>query len=462
MQKSRILKIAQRIGYFLLPVLLCLLFGCWLLVDFPAEALSVLAAAFFLFLLILFYLNTVAVTRRYSDSRLRAPAISRERHIGTREIVRLMGILLAVRFLVLLLAYTWHLAINGYTETLPEYLHIWADHPLSARYVSLANHGYRWKSAGTGDVYANLVVAPLYALLVRLCSPSAEATIKVAFLLSNVNIIFSGIALYALTARQYDRRTARLALGFFSLLPASFLWTCTLADSTFMLFSVLTFYALYEKKYVLSSVFAFLAVLTEVQGIALFFALSAALVCRYSRIRREKIRLKPEANGKQHLLRQGAGLLLVPLGYVLYLLINRIVSGYAWTFADLSGGFRIIFSQLAALTDNCIACLRNSEMKELFGMYLPAAGAFFGSITVLIAGKKHLPIEMCIYSLFYFLCVPNASGAWPRLLSTCFPVILACAGMASQKKWLPLLLLLFLGILLLLRLGMFANGWPAE
>lgn len=436
------------------PTVLCLLYGMWLLTDAPASLYETAYALFLLLLFIAVYVYAVwAVTERINRTSLpEAPALSRVRKLDGREMGRILFVIFCFRLLIFVLAYVWELVVNGYPGTVFELQHIWADHPLAARYISMANRGYSWETGGSG-VYANLAVAPLFGLMVRFLSPSANAAIRLSFVLSNLNTLLSGAVLYVLAVRELDRKRARLAVTFFCLLPSSFLMSCTLADSTFLLLSLLTCYAARQRVFFAAAGFGMLAALAAPQGVAL---LLPALL-EYDIYFRERLHRDTEERNLPLWIAEGASLLVIPVGLLLYLYKNRTVAGDPFYFLDLSGGYRWFFEQGAALVHASFSAAR----ETLFGELLPAILALPAALlSVILTGKK-FSAPARLYLLFYILCIPNASGAWPRLMFTCFPVTMAAAELASRKKWIAVLMILVSACLLLLRLGMYTLGWGA-
>lgn len=434
------------------PAVLCLLYGLWLLSSAPSSPAAVLYALFLLVLFIAVYVYAVwdAENRICRTDLHEEPVLSRVRKIDGREMGRIFFVLVCFRLLIFVLAYVWELLVNGYSGTVFEMQHIWADHPLAARYISMANRGYSWETGGTG-VHANLSVAPLFGLLIRFTSPSANSSIRIAFFLANLNAVLAGATIYALTVRELDRRRARFAAAFFCLLPSSFLMSCTLGDSTFLLLSLLTCYAARQRVFFAAAGLGALASLAAPQGAAL---LLPALL-EYDVYFRERLHGDKEERNLPLWIGEGASLLLIPAGLFLYLYKNRSVTGNAFYFIELTGGYRFFFEQGAALVQSALSASRETFLSEL----LPAALALPAAFAAFLLTKKRFSAPARLYFLLFVLLVPNAAGAWPRLLFTCFPVIMAAAELASRKKWIAVLLIVGCSALLLLRLGMYALGW---
>lgn len=437
------------------PAVLCLLYGLWLLLGNAGSLLEILYALLLLVLFIAVYVFSAwdAAERLRRADMLENEGLTRERKLDLREMVRITFVILCVRMLFFALSYASELLFNGYSGTVFDIQHIWADHPLATRYISMANRGYSWETGGAG-VYANLSVAPLFGLMVRFFSPSASSSIKIAFLLANINCVLSGSALYALAVKEADRRRARWAVCFFCLLPSSFLMSCTLGDSTFLLLSLLTCFAVRQRVFFAAAGFGFFAALAAPQGVALLVPAAFA----YAAYLREKLHEEKEKQSLFVLIGEGVSLLLIPAGLLLYMYKNKTVSGNPFMFIRLSGGYSLFFEQGASLLRSVTAVDRHTLLAEV----LPALFALPGALLLLLVTAKNLPAGLRLYALSYILCIPNAGTAWPRLLFTCFPVIFAAAELASRKKRYAIPMLFFSTVLVLLRLCMFTLGWGAS
>lgn len=436
------------------PTVLCLLYGLWLLLDAPG---SLTASVYALLLLVLFIAAYVlaiwdaAERIRRTDIAEELP-LAREQRIDAREMLRITFVLVCVKLITFLLAYAWELLVNGYSGTVFEMQHVWADHPLAARYISMANRGYSWETGGTG-VYANLSVPPLFGLLVQFLSPSASTAIKVAFVLANLNSVLTGSAIYAFTVKEANRRRARLAVTFYCLFPSAFLMSCTLGDSTFMLLSLLTCYALKKRHFFAAGGLGAMASLAAPQGVALL----VPALFEYDIYLREQLHGNKEERNLAVWIAEGASLLLIPVGLLMYMYKNMTVAGDPFMFVRMAGGYSWFFEQGAGLIRSTLT----ATLETLLSEYLPAVAALLAVLVLLLLTGKKTPPGLRLYVLFYILCIPNAGSAWPRLLYTCFPIILAAAEIASRKKWISVLMILCCSVLVLLRLGMYTLGWGA-
>ena len=262
MQRNDVVK-----GVFIVVPLavLCVLYGLWLVMDTPVYVESMIVGGAILVLYALLYMRFVPRAFDFvmgADQEQQPTAIQRTSTVNIREVLRLVLMLAIGRGVFMLGAFLWSLYLKGYTETVFEIQHIWADHLYAGRIISIANKGYAVETAEYAGKFLNLLFPPLYSWIVRLISPFYLSSIRAGFFVSNINAIFSGIMLYLLVLHDSDRRSAVRALWYYSILPPSFLLTCTIPASTFLLLSLLSIYFARRRYFIPASLLGALAALT--------------------------------------------------------------------------------------------------------------------------------------------------------------------------------------------------------
>lgn len=438
---------------------LCILYGLWLVLTPPAYLESALYGGLVLGLFCVLYARFVPQCAAFLEKEEEAlEPLCRTHRAGPLEIGRLLVFLVAGRALMYVLAYLISLYFNGYTDTFFEVQRIWADHPDAPRYISIVNKGY---FVDVNGQYLNLLYGPLYPLIIRLFSPFYSSSIRAGFLFSNLNAILTGLFLYELVLHDRDRRSARRAVRFFCLLPPTFLLSCVEATSTFMLLSILCIYCARQKRIVLASFFGGLASLTQIGGLALFVPVLLELLAKP---------LPPVQEGekpwKRLLLRWGEGLsvLLIPLAFGCYLLLNRYVSGDAFAFVHYMGGkITPLCGAGSSLMEELISAYAHYDYQSLFAVWMPGVVCLVLSLVCMLIGHRRQPASYVGYFLAYLLLTLSTTGltSLPRALFACFPTILTMASL-TRNRWADWLLLL-LGLLAMVAyLSMYVLGWPVQ
>lgn len=464
MQRNDVVK-----GVFIFVPLavLYLLYGLWLVMDTPVYAESLIVGGSILLLFSLLYIQFVPRAFDFvmgADQEQQPSAVRRTSTVGVREILRILFLLAVGRAVYMLGGFLWSLYLNGYTETVFEIQHIWADHLFAGRIISIANKGYSVETAEYAGKYLNLLFPPLYPLIVRLISPVYLSSIRAGFFVSNLNAILSGLVLYLLVIHDSDRRSAVRALWYYSILPPSFLLTCTIPASTFMLLSLLCIYCARRKYFVVSSLLGALAALTERIGIVLV----VPLLLEFFNAMTGEYRALKEVTWRFYLKKGliGSMFVLVPLGFFIYLLINRRVGGSFFTYTEYlqdlySSRFALFYRVCGIQTERLIDAYRTYEPSLVFGVYVPNLLFAVISLLLLLVNRKELRVSYLAYGLICFVLVFSQTGVTdaPRQLFCCFPIIIAVMG-STRRRLISLLTSLLCMAGSIAYLGMYVAGWP--
>ena len=464
MQRNDVIK-----GVFIVVPLavLCLLYGLWLVLDTPVYVESLIVGGAILLLFAFVYIQFVPRVFDFvmgADQDLLSSTVQRTSTIGARELLRILFILAISRMIFMLGAFLWSLYLNGYTETVLEIQHVWADHQFAGRIISIANKGYAAETGELAGRYYNLLFPPLYSLIVRLISPFYLSSIRAGFFVSNLNAILSGVVLYLLILHDSDRRSAVRALWYYSILPPSFLLTCTIPASTFLLLSLLCIYFARKRFFVVASLFGAMAALTERVGIVLVVPLLMEFFNAMTREYRSLEEVTWRFFLKKCLI--GSTFILVPLGFMTYLIINRKVGGNFFTYVEYldelySSHFALFYRVCGAQTERLINAFRTYESPLVYGVYLPNILFAAASLLLLLLKGKELRVSYLAYGLVYFMVVLSQTGVMdaPRQLFCCFPIIIAMMHLAKNRV-VDLLLSLLCIAGSVIYLGMYVAGWP--
>ena len=413
MQRNDVVK-----GVFIVVPLavLCVLYGLWLVMDTPVYVESMIVGGAILVLYALLYMRFVPRAFDFvmgADQEQQPTAIQRTSTVNIREVLRLVLMLAIGRGVFMLGAFLWSLYLKGYTETVFEIQHIWADHLYAGRIISIANKGYAVETAEYAGKYLNLLFPPLYSWIVRLISPFYLSSIRAGFFVSNINAILSGIVLYLMVLHDSDRRSAVRALWYYSILPPSFLLTCTIPASTFLLLSLLSIYCARRRYFIPASLLGALAALTERIGIVLV----VPLLLEFFNAMTGEYRSLSEVTWRFYLRKGliGASFILVPLGFVTYLAINRSVGGSFFTYVEYleelySSRFALFYRACGVQMDKLIDAYRSFDASMAYGLYLPSLLFAVGSLVLVFVKKNDISICNCEDSQMAMHCqVPLTS-----------------------------------------------------
>lgn len=464
MQRNDVVK-----GVFIVVPLavLFVLYGLWLVMDTPVYVESMIVGGAILILYALLYIQFVPRVFDFvmgADQENLPTTVQRTSTVNIREILRLVFLLAVGRGLFMLGGFLWSLYLNGYTETVFDIQHIWADHLYAGRIISIANKGYAAETAEFAGKYLNLLFPPLYSWFVRLISPFYLSSIRAGFFVSNINAILSGIVLYLLVLHDSDRRSAVRALWYYSILPPSFLLTCTIPASTFMLLSLLSIYFARRRYFIPASLLGALAALTERIGIVLVIP----LLLEFFNAMTGEYRSLSEVTWRFYLKKGliGATFVLVPLGFVTYLAINRSIGGSFFTYVEYleelySSRFALFYRACGVQMDKLIDAYRTFDRPMALGLYLPTLLFAIGSLALLFAKGKELRVSYLAYFMVYYPVILSQTAVMdaPRQLFCCFPIIIAMMRL-TKNRFVDLLLSLLCIAGSVAYLGMYVAGWP--
>ncbi len=433
---------ARTTRIILTAVLLLLLlagYGVWLITE-PPQYWETYA-----FVSVLFLLASTAIIRFVpylivymvtgSEPHLDRIGERTFRRCGMRELAKITLLILILRTLHILLTYLIHLWLFGYTETFFKVQRLWLN------------------------FYHAQFCFPAYPILSNLFWFVSFNFNHARFLSSYLCTALSGAALYYWVLVDFDRPAARHALLFFFLMPASCLLLGTLPDGMFLLFSILSLMVMRKRKFILSNLFAMLAVMTHILGALLFvpciIEFSEKLIGDAKSHREEK---------HGYLLQQIASalsFLLIPLGLAVVLTYSK------YLFGDTISIFRSLMdyygyhpasplTSAAGLMDRFLEALHttagNAFWTEMGNAIPNLLYVLLGAVLLALAPGKIRTSYIAYMLVTYFAVL--SSGVLletPRLLSMCSPFVLTLT-LTVKNRWLQRMLyfVCFAGFLLYL------------
>jgi hypothetical protein len=185
-------------------------------------------------------------------------------------------------------------------------------------YLSIAEHGYEQIPFTVG--YHNWAFFPLYPLTVRAASYLTGGYELTAMLLSSLFFFFALVLLHKLVREfGYEEATADRTIFYLAVFPTSYFFSLPLTESLFLLLTVSSFYAARREHWTWAGIFAAMASGTRFIGILMFPTLVLLYWQRY--------RARPRVNA--------LGILLAPLGLILYMIFLHHITGNAFAFKDV-------------------------------------------------------------------------------------------------------------------------------
>lgn len=319
-------------------------------------------------------------------------------------------------------------------------------------YLDIARDWYL--SEGSIDRLVQLVFLPGYPLMIRLVRLLVRDWTAAALTVSGLSFAGAGTLLYRLLRLDCDERTARRGLMVLLITPGFFFFPAAMSESLFLLCCVGCIYLARRGHWVFAGLAGAYAAFTRSLGITLLVPLVMELVhgC------------VTDETPKERRLIAGASLLLVPLGFCAYLLINKQVAGDPFQFLTYQSEhwhqrFGLFFSTAAYQTDYALGTVHDNP-HNFYGLWLPNLIASFAALGVMIYGADKIRASYSVWFLpYYFIAI---GATWllsaPRYLLVFFPLSAAMAAM-GEKKGQRAVLFIVLGALSVLYFLAFIAKW---
>ena len=231
--------------------------------------------------------------------------------------------------------------------------------------------------------------------------------------------------LYKLVLLDYGHETALRAVKFLSLSPAVFFFVAPMSESLFLLCTLGCMYLVRRGKMLPACLLGAYAAFTRSLGVVLMVPVVFELVQRRAKL-------------KDYLC-----VLIIPLGFAAYCLVNYTVSGDAFKFMQYQrehwgqqlGWF---FNTAAYQTENAIYNFTANRIN-FFGLWLPNLLAQTLSLVLMLFAVRKLRSSYTAYFLAYFVVAIGATWllSAPRYIAAAFtvPTALATASHDHRADW---------------------------
>ena len=315
----------------------------------------------------------------------------------------------------------WCLSRSGYTSLGQALEAQFYGNTDAKHYLDLAQYGY-----GSGEAfpeqYLMIVFFPLFPWLLRLLNLFGWFDYRVLALVVQLPLFCAaGTGLFALAARQYDRRTAWLALVLLLVSPASVFFFAPMTESLFLALTVWYVWCLQTGRWGRAALLGVLAGLARAPG-GLLTGLALLYLLRRARLRR----CGPPAAALPAMLGPAAGL-------GLYFALNQAVYGrwdqysvYQWEHWGQKLG---LFTDTIRYHLQYMARWWQSDRAMAVWVCLAAVLCIVLAFGLLAAAARTLPPHWLGYGLAYLLLTMGATWllSAPRYAVAlfCLPVELA-------------------------------------
>ena len=335
---------------------------------------------------------------------------------------------------------------------IPHYLFdIWAKWD-SVWFLRIAEYGY-------SAVDNSTAFFPLYPLLIAIFKPLFLGNGVLAGMFISLACCLGAFYLfYLLVELDFSRDVARRSVFYLAIFPTAFFFQTIYSESLFLLLTIGCIYAARRNEYVIAGIAGALATLTRSPGLLLL----VPLVIMYLRGRGWDWRT---SRWNLRLVRWDAvGLLLVPLGLVLWMLYLQLRFGDPLLFTSAQGNWLREFTwpqtglwrgaveawngmgDILSTSDKSYWTVTDRDPR-LWATYNVMNFVFtVGFIGLCIAAIRRLPSHYVAYIfavLLLPLCYPSTYVplfSMPRFILTAFPVFILLAIWGEKNRWVDMMI----------------------
>lgn len=352
---------------------------------------------------------------------------------------------------LLILLAAWGLrAALGHGGSFTDTLSFWRCTD-SQHYLAIADDWYL--SEGVIDRLVQLVFLPGYPVLVRLLKLLTGDSLTAGLLLSALCFAGSGVIYYRLLRLDLPHEAALRSLVFLCLMPGSFFYAAPMSESLFLLCSLGCVYLTRKDRWLLAGLCGAWAAFTRSLGLMLAVPMIMELVA--AAVREKHV---------SKLISRAACILLVPLGFAAYCVINYFVAGNPWQFmiyqAQHWGQHLGLFFNTAAYQTELAIGTFTDNPHNFCGLWLPNLIYGLGALALAAAAVHDLRPSYGAWFIAYYVIAIGATWllSAPRYLMA-MPVLPMALGRLSDKKNAKTAMLILLTLLWLLYFLAFLQRW---
>lgn len=187
-------------------------------------------------------------------------------------------------------------------------------------YTYLAEFGYQ----AAGDAANKIVFYPLYPFLIKILWFVVRNYAVAGMIISQVCFGISAVFLYKLTEMEFSKKKAYDAVLCLIVYPFAVFTFGIFTEGLFLMLIIMTLYYIRKHNWVLAGIIGFFAALTRMQGMLLLAPAVYEYLVEFSQSK--------ETNWKKRIKWTDITIGCIPLGFVVYLFINKIVQGDFFSF----------------------------------------------------------------------------------------------------------------------------------
>jgi Gpi18-like mannosyltransferase len=314
-------------------------------------------------------------------------------------------------------------------------------------YLDIATQGY----VNVGESRLLIVFFPLYPLLIHTLSWITQSHIISALIISNLAYGGCIYFLYRLSNLDFDTTHSYWVILFLSCFPTAYFLHIGYTESLFLLLTIFSFYMARKEHWLIASLLAALACTTRITGLILIPALFIEFLMQF------KAHPIPS-----NFIKKSIFLLIIPLGFLIYLGINESVydnpfhfliyqkehwhQNLTWPWIGLIGSFKEIFTHtisrvltvglpnfIFSILGFILSCIALWKLRLSYGVYAMGLWIMSNSTGFALSVPRY---TLSIFPLFLVLPLLIRSPLLKILLLALFLLIHSIyAGLFILGMW---------------------------
>ncbi len=311
-----------------------------------------------------------------------------------------------------------------YLSSLPERWRHWDAY----HYIGLIENWY----VNTGDPRFHIVFFPFYPLICRGLYLLGVPAMASAYLVSNLCLAGSGVALYALVQHDSGDAAAARAVWLLMFCPVSFFFSAPFTESVFLLTTLLAVLCARKRRFLLAVAFGALSANCRSLGMA------TAIPIFWEMLRDARDRAPEGRVSVRGAVLCVLRVLPVSLGLVAYLLLNRQITGDPLTFLTYQSehwGQRF-GSPMDTIRYTVDYAFTFYEQNYRAGVWWPQAVSVLTVLGLMAACWRRLHAGDAAYALVYFYVAiaPTWLLSGARYLGAMYALFPMLAS-ATDRRW---------------------------
>ena len=308
----------------------------------------------------------------------------------------------------------------------------------SQQYLRIAQFGY----VNQGDAANGIVFFPFYPLLIRIITFDFNYANLSGLIVSNVCSIFTVVYLFKLVKLDYNDSVAKKTILFLSIFPTACFLSALYTESVFLALTIASIYYARNSNWPLAGLLGILSTLTRITGLVLVPTLAVEYLYQKKGIIKLSRILSLDGfrnfTFKYKILDWKILWSVVPAaGFLIYLLINFIVTGNPFAFASVeSKHFFQDFNPLAGWKSAIGHWTTTSYPNNLMIGVFQVIFATFGYLMIVAAYKLKLrpSYQVCMFFTWFFAVSTSFWLSVPRYILVVFPQFIVLGLLSTRKS----------------------------